>query len=57
MIWNYLLDTMQLFINEQCPLKKFKISKVKEPWVTPELLEFIKDKDKVLKKTKKNKFT
>ena len=35
-------------------MKEFNIKRVKEPWVTPELLEFIKDKDKALKKAKKS---
>ena len=42
-------------MNNQCPLKEFKIKKLKEPWVTPELLEFIKDKDMALRKAKKTK--
>ena len=35
--------------------KKIKIKKIKEPLVTPELLEFIKDKDKALRKAKRSK--
>ena len=55
-IWNELINVIKLYINEQCPLKEFRISNVKEPWITPELLEFIKDKDEALKKAKKTKF-
>ena len=54
-IWSNLIETIELYLNEQCALKKFNISKVKEPWITPELLEFIKDKDKALRKAMKTK--
>ena len=54
-IWEELIETIKMYIDQQCPLKEFRIRKVKEPWITPELLEFIKDKDKALKKAKKTK--
>ena len=54
-IWRKLYDIILSYIDLQCPLKEFKIKKVKDPWVSPELLEFIKDKDKALPKAKKSK--
>ena len=54
-IWAELIEVIEMYINEQCPLKEFRISRVKEPWITPELLEFIKDKDKALKKAKRTR--
>ena len=38
-------------------MKEFKIKKERDPWVSPELLEFIKDKDKALCKAKKSKLS
>ena len=35
-----------------CPLKKFKVAQAKEPWVTNEILEMIKDKDRLLRRAK-----
>ena len=40
-------------IDNMCPVKKFKIKQVKEAWITPQLLELIKDKDHAMKKPKK----
>ena len=42
-------------IDKSCPLRHFKIKKEKEPWITPYLIELIKDKDKdkALKTAKK----
>ena len=54
-IWKEMIEVITLCINDQCPLKEFNISKVKEPWITPELLEFTKDKDMALRKAKKSK--
>ena len=52
-IWNEFLHVITSMIDNQCPLKEFRIKKVKEPWVSQELLEFIKDKDRALRKAKK----
>ena len=38
-----------------CPLKTFKIKQKKDPWITSELLELIKDKDYALKCAKRTK--
>ena len=35
-------------LNRICPVRKFKVNEVREPWVTIELLEEIKEKDRVL---------
>ena len=42
-------------IDVMCPLKSFKIRNRKDPWITNEILEAIKDKDVLLKKAKKSK--
>ena len=42
-------------IDNICPLKKYKVAQAKEPWVTNEILEMIKDKDRLLRRAKNNK--
>ena len=54
-VWDQIVRVISGCIDPLCPLKNFKIKNTKEPWVTPELLEFIKDKDKALRKAKKSK--
>ena len=39
----------------KCPKKIYKIKQEKEPWITPPLLELIKDKDNALRKAKRRK--
>ena len=38
-----------------CPIKTFRIKQIKQPWITPRLLELIKDKDQALKLAKRSK--
>ena len=38
-----------------CPVKTFNIKKYKDPWITPEILGQIRDKDQALKKAKRTK--
>ena len=53
--WNIILTHIMSIINNMCPLKNYKISQAKEPWVTNEILEMIKDKDRLLRRAKKKK--
>ena len=53
--WDNWLDIISKEINIMCPIKTFKIKQVKQPWITPRLLEIIKDKDKALKTASKSK--
>ena len=46
--WNLLHSRILTTINDMCPLKTFKVAQAKEPWVTNEILEMIKDKDRLL---------
>ena len=46
---------MKRIIDEMCPLKLFKIKQEKEPWISNQLIELIKDKDYALKRAKKSK--
>ena len=43
-------------IDVMCPLKLFKIKQEKEPWISNQLIEIIKDKDSALKRAKKSKY-
>ena len=53
--WNIMLQNITTVIDEMCPLKRYKISQAKEPWVTNEILELIKDKDRLLRRAKNKK--
>ena len=50
-LWELLLGYITKAIDEMCPMKTFK--KYKEPWISQELLELIKDKDASMKKAKR----
>ena len=50
-----MLTNITTSIDSICPKKIFKIKKYKEPWISQELLELIKDKDISPKKAKKSK--
>ena len=54
-LWDIMSGNIENAIDDLCPLKTFKIKKYKEPWITQELLELIKQKDVRLKKAKRTK--
>ena len=37
-----------------CPIKNFKVNKSREPWITNEALEAIKDKDRLLRRARRS---
>ena len=54
--WQIMENAIRTALDESCPLKSFKVREIREPWVTDEILEEIKDKDnyiKIAKQTKK----
>ena len=53
--WETWLSLIRTELDKMCPLKTFRIKQVKQPWITPGLIELIKDKDKALKNAKKTK--
>ena len=53
--WEIFENIIRENIDIMCPLKNFKIKQKKEPWITNELLELIKDKDLMLRRAKKRK--
>ena len=48
---NFILEELELM----CPIKSFKVAVIREPWLTDEALEAIKDKDRLLKRAKKTR--
>ena len=51
--WEILVEHILSYLNTACPKKKFKIKEIREPWVSNELIEEIKDKDRVLREAKR----
>ena len=47
-----MLTNIMSTIDRMCPLTNYKVAKSKEPWVTNEILEMIKDKDRLLRRAK-----
>ena len=50
--WNIMLSNITTTIDSMCPLKHYRVAQAKEPWVTNEILEMIKDKDRLLRRAK-----
>ena len=51
--WEYFISHIHSVIDDMCPLRSFKIKKLKEPWITNEILENIHDKDILLRNAKR----
>ena len=51
--WRCMLQNIRTIIDQMCPVKKFRINKPKDPWLTHEILEYIKDKGHALKRAKR----
>ena len=47
-----MLSNIRTVIDKMCPLKHYKVAQAKEPWITNEILEMIKDKDRLLRRAK-----
>ena len=50
--WDILQNTIETILDQSCPLRTFRVKEVREPWITAELLEEIKDKDNYLRLAK-----
>ena len=53
LLWSLMERVIRSSIDEICPLKSYKVSETREPWVTNEAMEAIKAKDRMLKKAKR----
>ena len=51
--WNEMVNIIRNAIDTMCPVKVFHVKQEKEQWITPPLLELIKDKDNAMKIAKK----
>ena len=54
-LWEIMLLNINNVADWMCPMKNVNIKKYRDPWVTPEILELIRDKDQALKKAKRTK--
>ena len=50
--WELFETKIRSVLNQMCPIKTIRINKVKENWITNEILELIHDKDYFLRKAK-----
>ena len=50
--WSLLKNNILSVIDQICPVKTFKIKKLKDPWISQEILENIRDKDILLTRAK-----
>ena len=48
-LWEIFCKNIVNILDVTCPMKSFSIKQYKEPWITNELLELIKDKDHALR--------
>ena len=53
--WKEMLCIINDTIDSTCPVKVFRVKQEKEQWITPPLLELIKDKDNAMKLAKRRK--
>ena len=51
--WKEMLNIIYNCINAMCPVKTFRVKQEKEQWITPPLLELIKDKDNAMRRAKR----
>ena len=55
MCWQILVSNITIVADAMCPIKQFKISKVKKNWVHDTLLEMINDRDQARNKFRRTK--
>ena len=53
-LWDIMEGRLEREIEKMCPMKSFKVANIREPWITNEAIEAIKDKDRALKKAKRS---
>ena len=51
--WEIFYGKMVTTLDTYCPIRKFKVKETRYPWVTGEVLELIKDKDRALSRAKR----
>ena len=53
-LWDIMESNILSEIDRMCPLKDFKVTKLREPWITNEAIEAIRDKDRLMRKAKRS---
>ena len=51
--WDILESKIRLYLDKTCIQKLFRVNEIRDPWVTNEILEEIKDKDSLLRIAKR----
>ena len=51
--WDFIEESIRVYLNRECPQKLFKVREIGELWVTPEIIEEIKDKDASLRRARR----
>ena len=51
-MWEIMEGIILEKVSEFCPLRSYKVNGYREPWITNEAIEAIKDKDRLLKKAR-----
>ena len=54
-MWDIMENHIVRQANAQCPIRNFRVKAQREPWITNEAIEAIKDKDRLLKKAKRTR--
>ena len=52
--WDFIDTAVKNYLDRVCPKKRFKVNEIREPWVTDEILEMIKDKDSSVRVAKRS---
>ena len=53
LLWEIMESIIMREVDLMCPMKSFKVSEKREPWITNEALEAIKDKDRILNRARR----
>ena len=54
-MWTFIKKSIFSILDPMCPIKTYKVPEAREPWLTNEALEAIRDKDKLLNKARRTK--
>ena len=53
--WDFFYNTVKSELDKMCPVREFSFEKEKKNWLTHDLIEFIKDKNHLLRRARKSK--
>ena len=54
-LWDFMENRLLEQANLMCPSKKYKVKAAREPWITNEAIEAIKDKDRLMRRAKRTR--